>query len=438
LKGEKMAKQQNNEDHLFENMNIQGFEQALLEVDTPDTGKLNDELEEPEEDDDDKKGKLGSGAPGKGGKSGKSPGKETKDNTFIVDAQPGDEDEPGDDDKDKAGKDKKTKGGSAPENTEGNESPVYLHAAALQEQGVLPNFDLKVLEGLDPEEGILKINEHIQNQIDESIKEGIDEYKGTIGEKARQFIDDLEKGIPFEDLANNYSLEERYGSISIKSLEADESMQEQIYADSLSLKGFSDAKIKKMVDYAKEKEILLEESTDGLKEIQSTIENERKEVRLAADQEKRDREKRNNDTKTLIQNTVKSTKEIIPGIELTEDDKKDLVKYLTIPVNFTNKDGKVIPMSAAMATRAKDPVNFELRLAYFVKNGFFDAKIKDGAFDIFTKKLETSATKKLTAILSGEKKTTGKPVTEIQKDNERKQKDEDKTGFVFPQQIFNR
>jgi hypothetical protein len=435
LKGEKMAKQQNNEDHLFENMDISGFESQLLEVDKPVTNDLEDELGEPA-DDEIKKGKTGGGAPGKDGKTGKTAGKETKDNTFIVDAQPG-EDEPGDDD-DKAGskKEKDKKGGGAPENDEGNESPVYLHAAALQEHGVLPNFDLKSLDGLEPEEGILKINEHIQKQIEESIAEGVEEYKTTIGEKARQFIDDLEKGIPFDALADNYTLEERYGSITPKVLENDPELQEQVYSDLLSLKGFSDTKIKKMVASAKEKEELLEESMDGLKEIQSTIEDDRKQARLQAEQEKRDRETRNTATKTLIQNTVKSTKEIIPGVEISEDDRKDLVKMLTVPVNFTNKEGKVVPMSATMAARAKDPINFELRLAYFVKNGFFDAKIKDGAFDIFTKKLETSATKRLSTILNGEKRTTGKAVTESQKEIERKKK-EDKDEFVFPQNIYN-
>jgi hypothetical protein len=435
LKGEKMAKQQNSDDHLFENIDISGFENALLEVDKPVTNELDNELGEPG--DDLKKGKVGGGASTKDDKTGKITSKETKDNSFIVDTQPGD-DEPVDDDEVKAGqkKEKDKKGGSAPEIIEGNESPVYLHAAALQEHGVLPNFDLKSLDGLEPEEGILKINEHIQKQIEESILEGVEEYKSTIGEKARQFIDDLEKGIPFDALADNYTLEERYGSITPKVLENDPELQKQVYSDLLSLKGFSEPKIKKMIAMAEEKDELLEESVDGLKEIQSTIEDDRKQARINAEQEKRDREKRNTETKTLIQNTIKSTKEIIPGVEINEDDRKELIRMLTIPVNFTNKEGKVVPMSASMAARAKDPVNFELRLAYFVKNGFFDSKIKDGAFDIFTKKLETSATKRLSNILNNDKRTIGKPITESQKEIDRKKK-EDSGDFKFPQEVYN-
>lgn len=431
-----MGKQQNDNDDLFQDMNISGFESALLEVDKPETNELENELEDV---DDEEQGKGGKGEPPKGPKAGKEkdkPGGKPKDDTFIVDDK--NEGNKGPDDDEEEGKDKKAgkdkKGGGAPENIEGNESPVYLHAAALQEQGVLPNFDLKSLEGLEPADAIVKINEHIQTQIEASIEEGVEEYKSTIGDKAVKFIEDLEKGVPFESLAENYSLEERYASITAKALEADPELQEQVYADLLTIKGFSEPKIKKMVEMAKEKDILLEESTDGLKEIQKTIDDDRKQLRLDAEAEKKAKDDRNKATKIAIENTVKSTKEILPGIELNEDEKKELIKMVTVPVTFTDKNGKKIPMSAAMAQRAKNPIAFELKLAYLIKNGFFDEKIKDGAFNIFTKKVETSATKRLAEIMSGEKKTTGKPSSEVQKS--KKKEDEDKSDFVFPQELY--
>ncbi|KKP51370.1 MAG: hypothetical protein UR43_C0022G0008 [candidate division TM6 bacterium GW2011_GWF2_33_332] len=432
-----MGKQQNDNDDLFQNMDISGFESALLDVDQPVTDELDDELSVGDEPGDDEKikGQPGGGAPGKGQKPVKDksePGKKAKDDTLIVDVQ--DNENPDDDDnkKDtvKPGKDKK--GGGAPD--EGNESPVYLHAAALLEHGVLPNFDLKSLDGLEPVAAIIKLNEHIQTQIDESIQEGVEEYKSTIGDKAVKFIADLEKGIPFESLADNYSLEERYGSITKKSLAEDEKLQEQVYKDLLTLKGFSEAKINKMVAIAKEKEDLLEEATEGLGEIQSTIEEERKEMRIQAERQKTAKDESIRKTKEAVQSAVKATKEIIPGIEVTEEEKKELIKSLTVPVYFTNKQGEKIPMSAAMAQRAKNPLAFELRLAYFIKNGFFDDKIKDGAFDVFTKKVETSATKRLGSILNGERRTVGKPGSEV---NKGKGEKEEKDDFQFPQQFIN-
>lgn len=439
-----MAKQQNNSnDDLFQDMDISGFESALLEVDNPETETLEDEIsvdDEPGAEDKEKK-QPGGGAPGKDRKPGKEDtGKKPKDNTFIVDVEPKDKNPEDDDDK-KTGKsktEKDKKGGGAPE-IEGNESPVYLHAAALQEHGVLPNFDLKSLDGLEPEEAIIKINEHIQTQMEEQIAEGISEFKSTLGEKAKKLVEDLEKGVPFESLADNFTLEERYGSITTKSLQDNEELQEQVYADLLSLKGFSDPKIKKMVEMAKEKEILLEESTDGLKEIQGTIANERKQMVVDAENEKLVKEESNRKTKEAIQTAVKTTKEIFPGIDVTEDEKKELNKMLTVPVMYKNKKGESVPMSYAMAQRAKNPLSFELRLAYFIKNGLFDEKIsKESAFNIFTKKVETSATKRLASIMNTDKRTTGKSPAEVDKEKQRKEKEkEEKSDFVFPQDVYN-
>jgi hypothetical protein len=109
---------------------------------------------------------------------------------------------------------------------------------------------------------------------------------------------------------------------------------------------------------------------------------------------------------------------------------------LTVPVMFQNKQGQKIPMSQTMAVRAKNPLAFEMRLAYFVKNGLFDEKPKDGAFDLFTKKVETSATKRLAAVMNDEQRTKGKTVTKA--DQEKKGSKSEKDDFVFPQDVYKR
>lgn len=425
-----MAKQQQqNDDGLFDNAEILGFENALIDVDTPATDELENELS----DGDDKgKGGPGSGDPGKVKKPGtKEPGK-TQDNTILVDVKPEDEIPEDEGQNKKAVKDKK--GGGTQKEEEENESPVYLHAAALQESGVLPNFDLKVLDGLKPDEAILKINEHIQGQIDGSVKDGIEEYKSSIGEKALEIAQMLEDGVSLDDVRDNYTLEERYGKISTKDLEKDEKLQEQIYSDLLALKGFSDAKIRKMVELAKEKEILLEESSDGLGEIQDTIKKERIQLVEDAKLQKKQQEERNEKAKETVQAAVNSVKEIFPGVEISAEEKKELVKMITVPATFITKDGRKIPVSQAMALRAKNPIAYELRLAYFIKNGLFDEKLKPGAFDVFTKKIETSATKRLASILDKEKGSSGRPASEVDKEKNNKKKEN--SDFVFPQDII--
>jgi hypothetical protein len=425
-----MTKQLNSDDdQLFGSIQMPEFDMDLIDVDgPPDEGDSHVE----------KPGDKGKTTPADKEKPGdkvdkkENPQTPPKDNTFIVDDGKDEEIDDSESDKkdakDKNIKDKDKKNGSIP--TEGNESPVYLHAAALQESGVLPNFDLKSLDGLEPEEAILKINEHIQGQIDAEIKDGIDEYKSTIGEKALKFIESLESGVPFDDLADNYSLEERYGSISEKDLKDNVELQEQLYSDYLTLKGIPESKIKNYIAFAKEKETLLTDAVDGLAEIQTSIKEERKHIESETKIKKEKEEDNKKKTKEAIGKSVKELKEIFPGIPVSEDEKKEIVKMMTVPVIFTNKDGKKIPVSEAMALRAKNPIAFEARLAYFIKHGLFDENIKEGAFSNFTKKVETSAAKRLSQVLSGEEATKKKPVSEVDKEKRSKDKDDD---FIFPQ-----
>lgn len=412
-----MAKTQKNDDSLFGNINLDGFENDLLVVDNlSENGDLKDEIAE-----------VTKPKPGNEQEKNQEQKKPKPEELITVDT--GDEPVTDDDIEEKVNEQNKSKNkesGGASKNTEENDSPVYLHAAALQENGVLPNFDLKELKDLDPAAGILKINEHIQKQIDESIKEGVDEFKSQIGGKALEFIESLEKGIPFEDLAENYTLEQKYGEIKVRDLEDNEELQESIYSDLLTMKGFSEAKIKKMVAMAKENDELLTESRDGLDEITKAITEERKEIVRQAEENRIVREKQALATKETISKTVMGIKQIVPGIELNDTEKKELLKMMTVPVKYIQKDNKNIPVSAVMDLRMKDPISFEMKLNYFIKNGFFDS---DAKFDLLLKKTESKATAKLIEKMNGERKRDGQDTIK----NERQQEKE-KT-FLFPQNI---
>jgi hypothetical protein len=392
-----MAKQQQNDENLFGGIDFGAIETDLIVVDTP----VKKEIEEIQ---DDNENPDGSGEPSKKEHEKKPEDKKVekkKDDLIIVDTEEKEEEVIEDKNKKPA---EDTKGGGTP-NKDENYSPVYLHAAALQENGVLPNFELDSIKDLEPKDAILKINEHIQNQIVEASKEKIEEFKSKYEEPTIKFMEALEKGVSFEDIAENYTLEARYNSVTEKVLEEDEDLQESIYKDYLSLKGFSDSKIKKMIDTAKEKDELLVESRDGLVEIKQQIKVERDMIAENAEKEKKAREARNIEMKESIHKNVTATKEVIPGIELSEAEKKEIIKMMTVPVKFVKQNGQDIPVSAAMELRMKDPVAYEMKLNYFIKNGFFDA---NGKFDILLKKSESKATQKLIEKMNGEKKDFGK------------------------------
>ena len=418
-----MTKQQQLTDNLFGDINIDDLENQLITVDVPgDETVLNELNGDPAKGTGDPDGDKNKGQP--------KPVKKEED-LIIVDKEEDTEDE---DDKDKDTTIKKptdAKGGGTPDPE--SDSPVYLHAAALKENGVLPNFDLDGIKDIEPEQAILKINEHIQSQIDASIKEGIEHYKSTVGERALNFIKSLEEGIPFEDLAENYTLEERFGNIKADNLAENEELAEAVYKDYLYMKGFSDTKVKKFVDTAKANDELAQESVESLKEIQSMIIEERKQIKANAEKEKAEQEARNEKIKADIEKTVNSVKEILPGSDVTEQEKKELIKMLTVPVRYADSpDGRKVPVSKAMDIRSKDPIAFELRLNYLISKGFFESDLKNLKLETFLKKSETSATQKLIEKIGSESKLkSGSPTIKTGQNGEGKEKE----TFVFPQYV---
>ena len=419
-----MAKQSSDNENLFDNINIDDMEKNLLVVDVaPEEEELKEQISD-----------MGDARPGEPGKEKKPeaepPGRtERKEEELLtVDQGKGEEKEEEEPKPDavKTKPAKETKGGSTPAESD---SPVYLHAAALQENGVLPNFDLETLKDLEPADALLKINEHIQKQIEDEVKSGVDEYKSSIGEKALDFIKKLEEGVPFEDLAENYTLKERFGSISAEQLEDNVELQEAVYADGLAMKGFSEQKIQKMVALAKESGDLPEESLDSLKDINKAIAEEEKEIVTRAAAAKKDREEKNKEMKEKIQSYVSSQTEVLPDVKLSDADKAEILKSMTTPVRFIEgPQGQKVPVSKAMDLRAKDPIAFEFRLNYLIKAGFFDDDLKNLKLETFLKKQETSASKKLLDKLNGEKKES--PVRPVV-DEQTKKED----NFVFPQSI---
>ena len=423
-----MAKKQQ-DDGLFGNIDIEGLENSLITVDVGETEIVADDPVDLE---------PGGGDPGQKDEP-KPPGKKEKpkeplmDDSILVDITPADlEDQKKDDDDNKPDsvtteekKDSSKKGSTSLE----SESPVYLHAAALQENGVLPDFDLEQLKDLDPDEAILKINEHIQDQIEKSITEGVSEYKGTLGEKALTFIKSLEEGVPFEDLADNYTLEERFSGIDNAKLEENEDLQEAVYRDSLSMKGISAAKIDKMVKLVKDNGELLEESLDSLKEINEAIKLERVQIIENAKKDKQRIADQNTKTKEKIESSVNAVKEILPGTQLTDAEKKELIKMMTVPVGYKEVNGNKIPVSKAMEIRSKDPIAYEMRLNYLIQQGFFEQDLSSKKLNGFFSKQESSASKKLI------EKLKEKPLSQSGKSTITS--DGTKANFIFPQQFVN-
>jgi hypothetical protein len=285
-----MNMQQDDPDELFKGISIDSIEENLITVDLPEAQQqqvekeLEDGQEPPEvETTEDKPEPT------------KKPAEEPADTTIVIEEEETEEVTT----EAATTEDTKDKGGT-PDDKEEDESPSYLHAAALQEEGVLPNLDIETLKDKKPEEIFQTINEHINTQMKEGIQSGIDLYKEGFGEKAKQFLEALDKGVPFEDLADNYQLEERYASIKESDLENDEELAKNVYADLLNIKGFAAPKITKMVEKAVQDGEIVDESKEGLKEINQIIKDDRAEQERVAQAQETERKEKNEEMKPLV------------------------------------------------------------------------------------------------------------------------------------------
>jgi len=416
-----MTKEQQNQDGLFNTINVDSIEENLITVDQPaeDLQKVKDEIQTDGGKGDDK----GTQGADKSTTTGEDKPEEKKEPIKPDIIQVDNTSEAAGEDEQKIKED--TKLGGAPKVTE--ESSVHLHAASLLDKGVLPNFNLDDIKDLQPAEALDKIDDHIATQIQESITSGVEQYKKSLSPMAQEFLKSLDEGIPLDDVRNIMSYKERYASISETDLKDNEELQKEVYSESLRMKGHAELKIKRFVEKAVQDEELPGEAKDGLTDINTAITKQEQGNKEAAIENKRVRDKANDATKLEITKIVSGTKEIFPGIEVTKAEKTKIEEMMTVPVRYENRNGREIPVSAAMDARTKDPIAFEMKLNYFIKNGFFDGN-KD--LNKFAKKSESSAANKLLKSFGDDKHKSGSPSVKSTKTETEKEKE---SAIIFPE-----
>ena len=300
------------------------------------------------------------------------------------------------------------------------DSPLYLHAATLHEEGILPTLDLESLKGK-------KYSEALETLLDEQkkyIENGRNEYKESLTKRQKEFLDLIEKGIPQEQVEHQFSIEDSYGKITNQLLADDPELQEQIVIQNLKLKGLTDKKIQVFVDAAKEKEVLYEEAKEAKEEIDAYIANQKEVMIRKADEEERESERREKELQKSIKATIDSTSEILPGMKLSAADKTKLYELMTKPVEERVVNGQRVPISIIGKAREEDPITFNLRLIYYIQQGFFN---KDFDLSKVSKKMTSSAASKLAMKLKEEiAGPAGKGLT-VQKKKETKPE-----SIIFP------
>lgn len=259
--------------------------------------------------------------------------------------------------------------------TESKDSTIYKTLSEfLKEEGIVD----EVFEDKD------SLFNYFKSVAENEIKE----WRSNLPQEITTIIENYEEGVPFDELLNITSNQIRLDSIDEEVLSDNLELQKNLVRNYYLNKGFNESKIEKMISKSLELDELEEEATEALSELKELEAERLEELKERTKQEQEEQRLAYEQTINNLNNTIKETKEIIPGIKLDDKAKKDLFNMITKPA--TQKDG--VNYSQVMLLREKDPIGFEVKLNYYAKLGLFDENPK---FDLITKKSETKALNKL-------------------------------------------
>lgn len=242
-------------------------------------------------------------------------------------------------------------------------SPLTPYAKLLVDEGVLPNLDIETFDGTA---------DGLKEAMVTEIIGAVDNYKESLPDRIKDLINNYEDGVPLEKLLELDKIEVEVAKVTEETLEEDTSLQKKLVGDYLRrTTKFSETKIAKVIDGYEDSGELEEEAKTSLTELKTLVvaekeaekKNSEKQAKLAEETRKRDLQ--------ALEEKVKTTNEIIPGMKLNEKVKKNLFASMTTPVGY-DQTGR--PVNRIVAARMENPVEFEMKLHYLfeITKGFTD------------------------------------------------------------------
>jgi hypothetical protein len=301
------------------------------------------------------------------------------------------------------------------------DSPLYLHAATLHEEGILPTLDLESLKGKSFKEG-MQLFLTAQTKY---IEDGRNEYLNSLSDRQKEFLEMIELGIPQEQVEHQFTIEDAYSKVSDQVLSNDTELQKQMIIQGLKLKGLTDTKIQVFLKASTENETEFEDAKEARDDINVYIANQKQVVIDNAKSAQQETDQREQDLQKEIKSTIEKIDEILPGIKISANEKTKLNDLMTKPIEEKIINGRKVPINLINKTRMEDRVQFDLKLNYYIQLGLFG---KDIDTSKLIKKVTSTAADKLSARLNEEAGgTTGRGIRFERPDDTKKEK------IIFPQ-----
>jgi len=249
-------------------------------------------------------------------------------------------------------------------------SPFTPYARLLVEEGITPNFKLEEWDGTP--QGLIQ---GVQKEIEYGIKAKLEH----LDPRVQQIIDQVEQGVPFEQLfeiqRESLTLNNITDEIITENVDLQKDIARQYYKATTT---FSDTVIDKYIDRLDTTGDLEEESKNFFEELKVINAAKEQKLREQAVQQREAAKQEQIKVLQTFKDTLAKVEEIVPGVKVNTNDRDRIYKGLTTIVDYDQQTGQ--PLNEIAKARAADPIDFETKLAYifYKTNGLKD-------FSIFSK-----------------------------------------------------
>lgn len=231
----------------------------------------------------------------------------------------------------------------------------------------------------------------LENKLLEKSKSFAEEWKESLPPIIKEVINNYEEGVPLDELIYSKSREMEYYSVNEGDLGKSDGLQKKLVADWLYTQDFSDEEIESKIKKYEDALILEDEAKTALKKLKVYEAKYQEQLRYETERKKMAMQENYNQMLKQIESDIMSSEEIIPGIQLSKEEKKKVYDA------YTKQDSS--RKTQLMKALESDPQAWYKITQFMV---LMNGNLKD-----VEKKLTTKATKKVKETVNTYKETPG-------------------------------
>ena len=220
----------------------------------------------------------------------------------------------------------------------------------------------------------------MEKKLIEKSKSYNEEWKESLPPAIKELINNYEEGVPLDEIIYSKSREIEYSQIDEKTLEEREDLQKKLIADWLVNQDYDDDEIKKRLGKLEENLMLEDEAKIALKKLKAYEAKYQENLKAEAKANKIAQEKAFQDQIKRIEEDITKSSEIIKGIQISKEEKKQLIDA------YTKIDSK--GKTALMKAIENDPQAWYKITQFMVLMNGDLSKVKTSATTEVTKKVK--------------------------------------------------